>query len=206
MSTSWRSTSTAASAWPGPIRASAELTGHTAEELIELGGFFTLVLEADRAELQRRNQRLLAGQQVVGALPAAPQGRRGPLGARHRPARMGAGRRGRHQRGRCPARPHRRARRRAGHGHSSSVRPSCVASTLEAFVCLIDTQGTHPLGRRAGSRSALGERLAQHVGRGLGSFLTGAELAFWLDWLEEAAESGLPSRFRIRCVGAAGRA
>ena len=27
--------------------------------------------------------------------------------------------------------------------------------------------------------------------------LTGAELAFWLDWLEEAAESGLPSRFRI---------
>jgi PAS domain-containing protein len=43
----------------------AELTGYAARSWPELGGFFALVVEADRAELHRRNQRLLAGQQAA---------------------------------------------------------------------------------------------------------------------------------------------
>ena len=181
-------------AWADPRI--GELTGHTAEELIELGGFFTLVLEADRAELQRRNQRLLAGQQVV---------------ARYRLRRKDGSVRWVRDTARPEWAPDGEAvtsvagalldltAERADAPATALVerQAQLVASTLEAFVCLIDTQGNI---RWAGgrSRSALGERLAQHVGRSLGAFLTGAELAFWLDWLEEAAESGLPSRFRIR--------
>jgi PAS domain S-box-containing protein len=40
----------------------AELTGYEPDELLEMGGFFGLVVAADRDELHRRNQRLLTGQ------------------------------------------------------------------------------------------------------------------------------------------------
>ncbi len=173
-----------------------ELTGHTQEELIQLGGFFTLVLEADRAELQRRNQRLLAGQQVV---------------ARYRLRRKDGSIRCVRDTARPEWAPDGEAvtsvagalldlsAERADAPLMAMVerQAQLVATTLDAFVCLIDTQGNI---RWAGGRgrSALGERLAQNVGRSLGSFLPGAELAFWLDWLEEAAESSQPSRFRFR--------
>jgi diguanylate cyclase (GGDEF)-like protein/PAS domain S-box-containing protein len=173
----------------------AELTGYVAEELAELGGFVALVVEADRAELHRRNQRLLAGQQAAAryrlrrkdgtirvvrdtARPEwAPDGRAvvlvvGTL------ADLSA------ERAKTPLLP------------LLEREAQLVAAALDAFALLLDGQGRvrWAWGREIGSLTA---RLRAGVGQGLAGLLPAAAAEPWLDWLAEAAEAEGPVRFDL---------
>ena len=172
----------------------AELTGYTLDELHELGGFFGLVAEADRAELQRRNQRLLAGQQVVvryklkrkdGAPVCVRDTARPEWGPDGEVVRiLGAVVDLSAERAEAPVL------------QIVEREAQLVAAALDAFVVLLDAQGQiRWTGGTVGN--GLAERLRDNVGQNLAALLPGQALLVWLDWLEEAAERKAPVRFRF---------
>ena len=172
----------------------AELTGYTLDELHELGGFFGLVAEADRAELQRRNQRLLAGQQVVvryklkrkdGAPVCVRDTARPEWGPDGEVVRiLGAVVDLSAERAEAPVL------------QIVEREAQLVAAALDAFVVLLDAQGRiRWTGGTVGN--GLAERLRDNVGQNLAALLPGQALLVWLDWLEEAAERKAPVRFRF---------
>ncbi len=173
----------------------AELTGYAAEELADLGGFFALVVEADRAELHRRNQRLLAGQQAA---------------ARYRLRRKDGSLRLVRDAARPEWAPDGRAVARvvgaladlSAERAEAPLMPllereaQLVAAALDAFVLLLDAQGRvrWAWGREIGG---LTRRLRAGVGQGLAGLLPAAAADLWLDWLAEAAEAAEPVRFGL---------
>src|SRR4051794_26199945 len=172
----------------------AELTGHTLDELHELGGFFGLVAEANRADLQRRNQRLLAGQQVVvryklkrkdGTPVCVRDTARPEWGPDGEVVRiLGAVVDLSAERAEAPVL------------QIVEREAQLVAAALDAFVVLLDAQGQiRWTGGTVGN--GLAERLRDNVGQNLAALLPGQALLVWLDWLEEAAERKAPVRFRF---------
>ena len=176
----------------------AELTGHTFDELVAMGGFFQLAAVADQPELQRRNQRLLVNQP-------------GPI--RYRLRRKTGELR--------LVRDHARAERQPGtdivrrivgtlvdvaDSGWAAARPEALereagllGETLNACLLVLDLQGRiHWLAER--STGPLAKRLRDEVGQTLASLLPARLLDLWLDWLVEAAAARQPVRCRLDWV------
>ncbi|MFO1050470.1 MAG: EAL domain-containing protein [Geminicoccaceae bacterium] len=173
----------------------AEITGYDPDELRAMGGFFALVADQDRAELQRRNQRLLVNQP-------------GPVRYRLR-----------HRDGELRwVLDHARAVRRAEDaavggvvGTLTGLSPgtpvelpraalereaALLADTMAACLAVVDPAG-RVLWAGDGSRQPVGRRLHELVGESLGSDLPPHLRDLWLDWIGEAAAVRQPLRCRL---------
>ena len=173
----------------------AEITGYDLDDLRAMGGFFTLVADQDRAELQRRNQRLLVNQP-------------GPVRYRLR-----------HRDGELRwVVDHARAVRRAEDAAVSGVigtltgpspgapvelpraalerEAALLGGTLAASLAVVDPAG-RVLWASDRSPQPIGSRLHELVGESLGSALPPHLSDLWLDWIGEAAAVRQPLRCRL---------
>ena len=173
----------------------AEITGYDLDDLRAMGGFFTLVADQDRAELQRRNQRLLVNQP-------------GPVRYRLR-----------HRDGELRwVVDHARAVRRAEDAAVSGVigtltgpspgapvelpraalerEAALLGGTLAASLAVVDPAG-RVLWASDRSPHPIGSRLHELVGESLGSALPPHLSDLWLDWIGEAAAVRQPLRCRL---------
>lgn len=176
----------------------AELTGHEPEELAAQGGFYGLVLAPDRGELQRRNQRLLAGQTAS---------------VRYRLRRKNGEARWVLDTARPERDPESELVTRVvgtltdlsggwEEAPSAVVWARQAAVLRDAFgaaLLLVDLQGHL---RWAGPGPPFAERL-QEAGQPLAGILGARALAVWLDWLDEAAAAREPLRCRLPWPGEA---
>jgi diguanylate cyclase (GGDEF)-like protein/PAS domain S-box-containing protein len=172
------------------------LTGYAAEELVDKGGFFELVLPSDAAELRRRNQAVLAGRQATAEY------------------RIRA-RDGRERWLRDTARPElaefdevvvrivgtlRDISEERGLGDRERLREryaALLAHALHALVVLIDAGG-RVLWASAEPATDFADAIRSAVGQEIGAVLDLREADEWLDWIEQALALQERTQFRFQ--------
>jgi diguanylate cyclase (GGDEF)-like protein/PAS domain S-box-containing protein len=173
----------------------ADVTGYPPDELIAMGGFFSLTAPADLPDVQRRNQRLLVNQP-------------GPIRyrLRHKSGEL--------RQVRDHARPERTvdgdvvgrvigtladitdAGRQAIRPDRLEREAAYLGDALGGWLLVLDVEGRIVWAPEQ-ARVPVAAQLRGAVDQSLGTVLPPGSLDLWLDWLEEATASRQPLRCRL---------